>query len=135
MTELCTRYGISRPTGYKWVTRHQQGGVAALIDRSHASHTCPHRLAGDLAARILAARRQYGWGATISTGGTFSWEGRALFVSEVLRGQDIALEEIDDGLWNLVYYPTFARPDRYPLRPTQWPLSAPSGVNHPAGLC
>ena len=24
MTELCERYGISRPTGYKWVARHAQ---------------------------------------------------------------------------------------------------------------
>jgi putative transposase len=64
MTELCARFGVSRPTGYKWVARHQQAGASALCDRSHASHTCPHRLAGDLVALILAARRQYGWGAT-----------------------------------------------------------------------
>ena len=23
MTELCERYGVSRPTGYKWLERHQ----------------------------------------------------------------------------------------------------------------
>ena len=28
MTELCTYYGISRKTGYKWLDRHQQGGFA-----------------------------------------------------------------------------------------------------------
>jgi len=26
MTELRERYGVSRPTGYKWVARHQAGG-------------------------------------------------------------------------------------------------------------
>jgi putative transposase len=26
MTELCERYGVSRPTGYKWVARHQADG-------------------------------------------------------------------------------------------------------------
>ena len=42
----------------------------------------------------------------ISTGGSFSWHGRALFVSETLRGEDIGLEEVADGIWNLVYYRT-----------------------------
>lgn len=63
MTELCARFGVSRPTGYKWVARHHAGGVAALQDRSHAPHHCPHRTAGDLAAMIVATRREYGWGA------------------------------------------------------------------------
>jgi transposase-like protein len=26
MTELCERYGVTRPTGYKWVARHRVGG-------------------------------------------------------------------------------------------------------------
>lgn len=42
----------------------------------------------------------------VGSAGTFSWGGRPLFVSECLRGEDIALEEVDDGLWNLVYYQT-----------------------------
>ena len=42
----------------------------------------------------------------ISAGGTFSWYGRPLFLSETLRGEDIGLEEVADGLWNLVYYRT-----------------------------
>jgi hypothetical protein len=42
----------------------------------------------------------------ISTGGTFSWHGRPLFLSETLRGEDIGLDEVADGLWNLVYYRT-----------------------------
>ena len=27
MTELCERYGVSRPTGYKWLERHQADGA------------------------------------------------------------------------------------------------------------
>ena len=42
----------------------------------------------------------------ISSGGTFSWYGRPLFLSETLRGEDIGLEEVADGIWNLVYYRT-----------------------------
>ena len=63
MTELCARFGISRPTGYKWLARHRAGGPATLDDRSHAPYDCPHRLSPVLADRLLAARRQYGWGA------------------------------------------------------------------------
>lgn len=63
MTELCTRFGVSRPTGYKWLARHREGGTAALTDRSHAPHACPHRTTGALEALIVAARCEYGWGA------------------------------------------------------------------------
>ena len=42
----------------------------------------------------------------IGPGGIFSWKGRPIFLSETLVGEDIALEEIDDGLWNVVYYGT-----------------------------
>ena len=63
MSELCARFGVSRPTGYKWVTRYRAGGRAALADRSHAPHHCPHRTEDPQAALILAVRREYGWGA------------------------------------------------------------------------
>jgi hypothetical protein len=36
MTELCERYVVSRPTGYKWVARRVGGG--GFADRSHAPH-------------------------------------------------------------------------------------------------
>ena len=29
-----------------------------------------------------------------------------MFLSEVLRGEDVALEETDDDCWNIVYYTT-----------------------------
>src|SRR4051812_1194087 len=63
MTELCERYGVTRPTGYKWVARYRSGGEGALRDRSRAPRTSPHRTADDLEALIVAARQQYGWGA------------------------------------------------------------------------
>ena len=28
MSELCERYSVSRPTGYRWLARHQVGGGA-----------------------------------------------------------------------------------------------------------
>ena len=39
MTELCARYGISRKSGYKWLDRFDEGGRAALGDRSRAPPT------------------------------------------------------------------------------------------------
>lgn len=60
MVELCERFGISRPTGYKWVTR----GAAALANASRAPHVSPQATPAALVARVVAARQQYGWGAT-----------------------------------------------------------------------
>jgi transposase InsO family protein len=63
MTELCERYGVTRPTGYKWLARHQAGGRPALTDRSRAPQRCPHRTSDALEGFIIAARLEYGWGA------------------------------------------------------------------------
>jgi len=63
MTELCERYGVSRPTGYKWVARHRADDRTGLADRSRAPQRCPHRTSETLEALIVAARQEYGWGA------------------------------------------------------------------------
>jgi putative transposase len=63
MIELCTRYGISRKTGYKWLARFAEAGRQGLQERSRAPHTCPHRIAEDVAALLCTARRQHpSWG-------------------------------------------------------------------------
>ena len=41
MVELCTRYGISRKTGYKWLDRFEEAGRQGLRDRSRAPRRCP----------------------------------------------------------------------------------------------
>lgn len=63
MTELCERYGVTRPTGYKWIARYRVGGDGALADRSRAPHHSPHRTDDIIEALVVAARHQYGWGA------------------------------------------------------------------------
>jgi putative transposase len=63
MTELCERYGVTRPTGYKWLARHRASGRAGLADRSRAPHLCPHRTSDATEALIVEARQEYGWGA------------------------------------------------------------------------
>lgn len=63
MTELCRRYGISRKTGYKWLHRHAEEGRSGLQDRSHAPHSCPHRMTPEIGELILAGRRRHpDWG-------------------------------------------------------------------------
>ena len=63
MTELCERYGVSRPTGYKWLERHQADRGVGLTDRSRAPQRCPHRTSDAQEELIIAARLEYGWGA------------------------------------------------------------------------
>ena len=42
----------------------------------------------------------------VSTAGTFRLQSRQPFLSHALDGEDIALEEVGDGVWNIVYYST-----------------------------
>src|SRR2546429_8838181 len=61
--ERCARYGVSRKTGYKWLARYADVGVAGLAERSRAPHRCPHRIAPAVAAAIVETRRQHpSWG-------------------------------------------------------------------------
>jgi transposase InsO family protein len=57
MTALCTHYGISRKTGYKWAARFLEGGPPGLADRSRARHSQSARMASSVAEAILALRR------------------------------------------------------------------------------
>ncbi len=43
ITDLSQKYGISRPTVYKWLGRYEQLGVDGLIEQSRAPKHCPHR--------------------------------------------------------------------------------------------
>jgi putative transposase len=63
MAELCQRYGISRPTGYKWLERYELGGEGALQDRSRAPRSCPHQTSELMVQLILEENSRYGWGA------------------------------------------------------------------------
>jgi putative transposase len=58
-TELCSRYGISRKTGYKWVERYHLLGLTGLEERSRRPHTCPSRVDPKVEAWILEQRRRH----------------------------------------------------------------------------
>ena len=54
---LCREYGISRPTGDKWLERFQAG--ESMSDRSRAPKTTPGRTAREMEAQIVALRRKF----------------------------------------------------------------------------
>ncbi len=58
ISELCTAYGVSRKTAYKWLRRFEQGGFEALHDRSRAPHSHPHQISRQVKEAILAVKRR-----------------------------------------------------------------------------
>ena len=63
MTELCERFGISRKTGYKWLNRYREEGVAGLRDRSRAPKHCPHQTPEPTRELVIEAREAHPrWG-------------------------------------------------------------------------
>lgn len=43
ITDLSHKYGVSRPTVYKWLKRYKRYGVEGLKEKSRAPERCPHR--------------------------------------------------------------------------------------------
>jgi transposase InsO family protein len=63
VAELCRRFGVSRKTGYKWLSRFRSGGREALADRSRRPESSPTRTACKLEQRIVNVRRDHpAWG-------------------------------------------------------------------------
>ena len=72
---LCERFGISAPTGDKWLRRHAAEGAAGLQDRSRRPHRSPARTAPALEAAVLALRAEHP-----------TWGGRTLRVLRARQG-------------------------------------------------
>jgi len=84
---FCAEYNDERP--------HEalQGAVPA--SHYHASpRPLPRRLPGPEYLGHFDVRR-------VSRVGQVSWHGAPLFLSEALAGEDVAFEEVDDGLWTV----------------------------------
>jgi transposase InsO family protein len=63
VTEVAERLGVSRQSVHAWIARYEQGGLAALADRSHRPASCPHQTDPETEARICELRREHpGWG-------------------------------------------------------------------------
>jgi transposase InsO family protein len=63
ITDVATRYGVDRRTVHRWLVRYANEGLGALADRSSRPDRCPHQIAPEIEARIVALRRAHpGWG-------------------------------------------------------------------------
>ena len=63
VTELAARFGVSRPTVYKWIDRYRDGGVEALADRPSIARTQPGQTLTETEALIVACRKAHPhWG-------------------------------------------------------------------------
>src|SRR5690606_8056331 len=60
---LCIRYGISRKTGYKWLTRYEEEGPKGLYNQKRARLTQSHQTPKSLVNEILRTKSQHkDWG-------------------------------------------------------------------------
>lgn len=63
-TSLCQDFGISRTTGYKYIQKYKQYGMAGLEPQSRAPHHTPRKTPGEIEKRILEIRKEHEtWGA------------------------------------------------------------------------
>ena len=63
VSELCERFSISRPTGYKFIARFRAEGRNGLADRSRAPHSHPNMTPLALQETILTLKRRHpSWG-------------------------------------------------------------------------
>lgn len=61
---LCTEFGISRPTGYLWLSRYREDGLNGIAERSRRPLASPEQTVPELEAQVIAMRRRYpDWGA------------------------------------------------------------------------
>jgi len=61
--QLCRRFGISRPTGYKWLHRYAGEGQLGLVDQSRRPHHSPSRTAPEMETAITNLRQKHpAWG-------------------------------------------------------------------------
>ncbi len=69
VAELCAQFGVSRKTGYKYLGRYAESGLAGLQPRSHRPHHCPQQTDEAIEALVLKERRKHRtWGRAEGVG-------------------------------------------------------------------
>lgn len=69
ISELCKRYGISRPTGYDLIDRFNEEGRLAVKERSRARHVITNKTSDKIQKKLIELKHRYpNWGpATIKS--------------------------------------------------------------------
>jgi transposase InsO family protein len=63
VVDVARRYGVARQTLHAWLRRYAAAGLGGLADQSSRPASCPHQIAPQVEARIVALRRAHpGWG-------------------------------------------------------------------------
>jgi len=63
LSELCRRFGISRPTAYKWLKRAAKNTEEDFSDRCRRPYTSPTRTEAEMEYEVINLRRQHNsWG-------------------------------------------------------------------------
>lgn len=63
MGELCSSFGISRETGYVWLRRYRQSGIAGLVELNRAPRLHPNQTSASIEAAVLELRQAHmRWG-------------------------------------------------------------------------
>ena len=68
VVEVARRFGVSRQTVHAWLSRYEQGGLAALADRSHRPKGCAHQMPASVEAVVLEMRRLLHNGDAVRSG-------------------------------------------------------------------
>ena len=64
LTQLCREFEISRPTGYMWMKRYREQGIAGLAEHSRRPRHSPRQTAEVLEQRVIEMRSRWpDWGA------------------------------------------------------------------------
>jgi len=58
-SSLCNDFGISRPTGYKWVERYTTDGMENLQDRDPSPHEIPNKTPPKIEEAIVEIRKKH----------------------------------------------------------------------------
>ena len=63
MSELCQRYQVARETGYVWLRRYRETGIAGLLERSRAAQFHPNQTPAEIERLVLELRQAHmRWG-------------------------------------------------------------------------
>jgi transposase-like protein len=110
ISELCTTYGISRKTGYKWIDRYLHDGPGGLEDQSRKPYAAPNRTSLYTASPQPMPDKlppieypDHFEVRYVGANGGIRWNCAWVNVSTTCAGEYVGLEEIDDGVWNVYF--------------------------------